>query len=112
MFFYELKIILKIFTGYYKSPTIYYRLELSNLITDVDKIIYLDVDTITHKDLTEFYNIDMGKYYYLGYPGHDMVAFEFNGTRNFINSGCMLVTLYLFKKIKRSRCSKIISRIL
>ena len=87
------------FTGYYKSPTIYYRLELSNLITDVDKIIYLDVDTITHKDLTEFYNINMGKYYYLGYPGHDMVAFEFNGTRNFINSGCMLVNLRKLREV-------------
>ena len=87
------------FTGYYKSPTIYYRLELSNLITDVDKIIYLDVDTITHKDLTEFYNIDMGKYYYLGYPGHDMTAFEFNGTRNFINSGCMLINLRKLREV-------------
>ena len=83
----------RFFTGYYKSPTIYYRLELSNLITDVNKIIYLDVDTITHKDLTQFYNLDMGKYYYLGFPGHDLVNFEINGTRNFINSGCMLVNL-------------------
>jgi len=83
----------KFFTGYYRSPTIYYRLELSNLITDVNKIIYLDVDTITHKDLNQFYNLDMGKYYYLGFPGHDLVHFEINGTRNFINSGCMLVNL-------------------
>ena len=92
------------FTGYYKSPTIYYRLELSNLITDADKIIYLDVDTITHKDLKQFYNLDMGKYYYLGYPGHDLVNFEINGTRNFINSGCMLVNL---KKLRESNAPKL-----
>ena len=92
------------FTGYYKSPTIYYRLELSNLITDADKIIYLDVDTITHKDLKQFYNLDMGKYYYLGFPGHDLVNFEINGTRNFINSGCMLVNL---KKLRESNAPKL-----
>ena len=45
--------------GYNKSASIYYRLELSDLITDVDKIIYLDGDTIVHKDLTAMYNIDM-----------------------------------------------------
>ena len=74
-------------SGYYNSSAIFYRLELSNLITDVNKIIYLDVDTIVHKDLTELYNLDMGDYYYLGFPGQDLVRYSFNGTRNFINSG-------------------------
>ena len=48
---------------YYNSASVYYRLELSNLILDFDKIIYLDIDTIVHKDLTELFNIDIGKYY-------------------------------------------------
>ena len=47
------------------SVAVYYRLELSNIILDFDKIIYLDVDTIVHKDLTEFYNLDMKNYYFL-----------------------------------------------
>ena len=50
------------FKGYYHSPVVYFRLELSNLINDTNKIIYLDVDTIVHKDLYEFYNLDMGPY--------------------------------------------------
>ena len=74
-------------TSFYKSVAVYYRLELYNLITDVDKIIYLNVDTITHKYLTEFYNIDMGKNYYMGFPGRDLIFREFNGTRSFINTG-------------------------
>ena len=45
------------------SVAVYYRLELSNIIQDYDKIIYLDVDTLIHQDLTKFYNLDMGKYY-------------------------------------------------
>jgi len=84
-------------TSYYRSSAVYYRLELSNLITGVDKIIYLDVDTMTHKDLTELYNIDMGNYYYMGFPGHDLVFTIFNGTRNFINTGTILINL---KKIR------------
>ena len=79
--------------NYYKTAAVYYRLELSNLINNEDKIIYLDVDTVTHKDLTEFYNIDMGKNYYMGFPGHDLTFREFNGTRNFINTGTMLVII-------------------
>ena len=84
---------LKYESGVYNSPAVYYRLELSNVINNVDKIIYLDVDTMTHKDLTEFYNIDMGKYYYMGAPALDLTSFEFNGTRNFINSGVILINL-------------------
>ena len=85
--------------NYYKSVAVYYRLELSNLITNEDKIIYLDVDTVTHKDLTEFYNIDMGKNYYMGFPGHDLTFREFNGTRNFINTGTMLVNLKKLREV-------------
>lgn len=86
-------------SSYYKSVTVYYRLELSNLIVDVDKLIYLDVDTIVHKDLTEFYNIDMGKYYYMGFPGHDLTFRVFNGTRNFINTGVMLINLKKLREV-------------
>ena len=46
----------------------------------------------------------MGKYYYLGFPGHDLFNFEINGTRNFINSGCMLVNL---KKLRESNAPKL-----
>ena len=91
-------------SGYYKTSAVFYRLELSNLISDVNKIIYLDADIIVHKDITDLYNLDMGNFYYLGFPGHDLVDFEFNGTRNFINSGCMLVNL---KKLRESNAPKL-----
>lgn len=83
----------------YKSVAVYYRLELSNVISDVNKIIYLDIDTIVHKDLTEFYNIDIGNYYYMGFPANDLTKFEFNGTRNYINSGVMLINLKKLREI-------------
>ena len=85
--------------GYNKSAAIYYRLDLPDLITDRDKIIYLDVDTIVHKDLTDMYNIDMGIYYYMGIPDHDINNFEFNGKRNFINSGVLLINLKNLREV-------------
>ena len=88
----------------FKSVAVYYRLELSDIIKNVDKIIYLDVDTMVHKDLTEMYNIDMGNYYYMGFPDHDLTFRKFNGTRNFINSGVMLINL---KKLREVNAPKL-----
>ena len=45
----------------------YYRLLLSGLLPDVNKIIWLDGDTITLKDLSEMYKLDMSDYYYRGF---------------------------------------------
>ena len=87
-------------SGSYNSSAVYYRLELSNLITEFNKIIYLDIDTMVHKDLTQLYNIDMGKNYYMGFPGHDLTFYNINGTRNFINSGVMLVIVNILIKIR------------
>jgi lipopolysaccharide biosynthesis glycosyltransferase len=71
-------------TGYYFSESVYYRLSLSDFVTNFDKIIYLDCDTMVHNDLTDFYNIKMGDKYYMGFPGHEVGYLEINGTRNFI----------------------------
>ena len=81
------------------SQTVYYRLLLPNLIKDLDKIIYLDCDTIVHKDLREFYNLKMKDKYYMGFPAHEISYLVINGTRNFINSGVILINLKQLRKI-------------
>ena len=87
--------------GHY-SHTVYYRLCLSDLIKDFNKIIYLDVDTMVHKDLSEFYNIEMGNNYFMGFPGHEIGHLQIKGTRNFINSGVLLINLKFLRKLKAS----------
>ena len=87
--------------GYYPI-TVFYRLSLSDLIKDFNKIIYLDCDTMVHGDLTDFYNIEMGDSYYMGFPGHEVGYLEINGTRNFINSGVMLMNLEKLRKVNAS----------
>ena len=87
---------------FHYSQTIYYRLYLSEIIKDFNKIIYLDVDTMVHNDLSEFYNIEMENNYYMGFPGLEIRNFQINGTRNFINSGVMLINLKPLRKLKAS----------
>ena len=45
----------------------YYRLSLSDLIPNLDKIIWLDGDTVVFGDLKEMYDIDMKGFYYRGF---------------------------------------------
>jgi lipopolysaccharide biosynthesis glycosyltransferase len=86
------------------TETVYYRLALSDIVKDLNKIIYLDCDTMVHKDLTEFYNLDIGDYRYMGFPGHELGYIEINGTRNFINSGVMLINL---KRLREDNAPKL-----
>jgi hypothetical protein len=91
----------KTYPDYYLI-TVYYRLSLSDLISNFDKIIYLDCDTMVHGDLTNFYNIEMGDNYYMGFPGFEISYLEINGTRNFINTGVMLINLKKLRKVNAS----------
>lgn len=79
-------------SGYITTPA-YYRLSLSEILPDIDKVIWLDGDTITFTDLNEMYNINMRSRYYdgfLDYPNQDDFA-PMND--HYICSGVMLVNL-------------------
>ena len=89
--------------NFFYSKEVYFRLSLPDLITDYDKIIYLDSDTMVHKDLTELYEIDMKDKYFMGFPGHEIGYTEINGTRNFINTGVILMNLKSLRKINATR---------
>lgn len=52
------------------TPT-YYRLSLSSLLPNLNKIIWLDGDTLTLDDLSDFYNLDMDGLYYRGFLDHN-----------------------------------------
>lgn len=74
----------------------YYRLSLSSLLPDVNKIIWLDGDTITLKDLSEMYKLDMSDYYYRGFLdyGSPGTVKDFNVENDhYICAGVMLINL-------------------
>ena len=81
-------------SGYITTPT-YYRLSLSDLLPDLDKIIWLDGDTLVFSDLKEMYNIDMEGYYYKGILDNSTTSiegFEINNDHP-ICAGVMLINL-------------------
>lgn len=87
----------------------FYRLQLPELLKDVDKCIYLDVDTIVKKDLSLLFDIDLEDNYIAGvkaagyyYPedkkekNREMLGIkEFN---QYINSGVLSINLKKMRK--------------
>ena len=73
----------------------YYRLNLSELLPNLDKIIWLDGDTITFKDLTDMINLDMNGYYYKGFIDSNVDGLAPFGIKckKYICSGVMLINL-------------------
>ena len=46
-------------TNQYISTTSYYRIRLPSLLSDVDRVLYIDTDVINFADLTEMYNLEL-----------------------------------------------------
>jgi len=82
-----------------KTPC-YYRLELHNLLPDINKIIYMDGDTGIFEDLTELINIDMKGNYILGFLDSLPNAIEKFGIPNatVLCSGVLLMDLDALRK--------------
>ena len=82
-----------------KTPC-YYRLELHNLLPDINKIIYMDGNTGIFEDLTELINIDMKGNYILGFLDSLPNAIEKFGIPNatVLCSGVLLMDLDALRK--------------
>ncbi len=53
-------------SGHITTPA-YYRLSLSDLLPNLDKVLWIDGDTLIFDDLHEMYSLDVGDNYYLAY---------------------------------------------
>lgn len=91
----------------YTSPSVYYRLFVTQLITDIsiDKILYLDCDIIVLKDITSLFNIDMSEYTIaavrdINQPMYEAQAFQisFSYNDNYFNSGVLMINLLSWRK--------------
>lgn len=84
--------------GHITTPA-YYRLSLSEILPNLDKIIWLDGDTLTFRDLKEMYDIDMEGYYYKGFLDDNIYGVkDFVDNDHCICSGVMLVNLEELRK--------------
>ncbi len=84
------------------TQTALIKFNLSGLLSNLDKVLYIDGDIIVQKDLTDLYNMDVSDYYLAGvrelraekkYKFHKLV-----GQKYYINSGVMLMNLDLLRK--------------
>ena len=80
--------------GHITTPT-YYRLSLSSLLPNINKIIWLDGDTLIFEDLTDMLNLDMNGLYYRGFLDNNIHGTKAFGIQNdhYICAGVMLVNL-------------------
>ena len=86
-------------SGHITTPA-YYRLSLPILLSDIDKILWLDGDTLIFTDLKEMYDINMEGYYFKGFldtEPDDVDSFNIENDHP-ICSGIMLVNLDELRK--------------
>lgn len=63
------------------------KFDLCDIISEEDKIIYLDGDIVVRRDLSDFYAIDLGDNYLAGVPSLDLV---FSEETKLVNAGILL----------------------
>ena len=83
------------------TKAIYYRICLQDLLPHEKKVIYLDTDTLIYKDLTELYNYEIDKKYYIGMLENRKHTYfeQYNTSFNqYINSGVLLCNLEELRK--------------
>ncbi len=94
------------FNGSYEVRNVtiesYYRLLIPKLISDFDKVIYIDVDTIINDDLTVLYNTELNSYPIAGVPEFyanaeltqsSYIRSLHLSPQNYINAGILLFNL-------------------
>ncbi|WP_455145952.1 glycosyltransferase family 8 protein [Brachyspira pilosicoli] len=96
------------------SPAMFFRLDIPNLIDDIDKIIYLDCDIIVNKSLKYLYDIDIENYYLIASIRNtkhqnyysDKEKIGLGKDDNYFNSGVLVINI---KKWKQSNIDNIIN---
>lgn len=79
-----------------------YRLILSSVAKDIDKILYLDSDIIVNHNIAKLYKTDVSKYYLAGVEDKQSDKMKsrvgLNEKQTFINAGVQLFNLKKFRK--------------
>ena len=98
--YYKIPNLFKALRKWGLSNTIYYKLYISMIFPDFDRIIFLDSDTLIFKDIAEMYYLPFNDNYILGYPFHTpwiLKRFFKIYPENYINVGVILINI---KKIR------------
>lgn len=86
----------------YVTSAAIFKFDIANILSDYNKVLYIDCDTIVLKDLSELFNIDINDYYAAAVK--DFIANEILkqhlplGIKNYFNSGVMLLNAKLLRE--------------
>lgn len=100
------------------SRTMYYRLNLPEILKDEKKCIYLDSDTIVRKDLSSMFNLDMSNYYIGGirdinrYINSTSDHYKLLGIPNLNSYICSGVLLMNLEKMRNDNLGKVFEEII
>ena len=77
----------------------YYRFKIATLLSDLDKVLYLDCDIISIDDISKLYDINICEYYVAAAEDITSIPRKARlGTGNYINAGVLLLNLDLLRR--------------
>ena len=86
----------------YVTSAAIFKFDIVNILSDYDKVLYIDCDTIILKDLTELFEINLNDYYAAVVKDYYVMEIskhgEIIGVENYFNSGVMLLNTKLLRK--------------
>ncbi|GEM_PF-1399164 len=82
------------------SKTAYLKIEIPNLLPNIDKALYLDGDIVVNTDVLELENLDIKEYYLAAVLDQNLVFSKDLGMNedNYFNSGFMLMNLMKWRE--------------
>ena len=83
------------------TPTALYKFYISEILLDINKVIYIDGDTIIRKDLSNLFNINIENYVLAAVRDYPQVLFNeqiFSINSDYFNTGVLLLNLSKFRK--------------
>lgn len=96
--------------GYHLPLETYFRFLLPDLLSQVERVLYLDIDVLVCGNLSEFYRLDLGQSCLAGVPERDISVFfpEHPPTlgvpvEDYINAGILLLDLEKMRQRDLSR---------
>lgn len=91
--------------GISATPTSIYKFFIPEILSNLDKILYIDGDIIVKKDLSSLYSTDVEEYYVAAVKDSNGLDYGFNDYDNYryFNAGVMLLNL---KKMREDKTAE------
>ena len=91
---------IKVSTGRWRQET-FFRYYVTEILPELDRVLWLDADTLVRKSIEELYNIDFEGKSYAGVFDNSSNPEERVGIRDYINAGILMINAKKLKETKK-----------